>query len=240
MWDTYSDYIQARTNEVTVVCPQTIFFWILLVRQIMRYFDAHPQKRPTPPSELKSLDTGIFSDFQSLEISEQEQDQIHEIFELFDTDGSGKLNNHEIDAAMFALGFKRPSVFNAGPGAKNTLGGASLVLNTISEDGSRSISLEAFTLLMKGELIGSTPLDGIWSAFTTISQYSESRLPGAGTEQDGWGSVTLDRLRRACREYDVMLTEDELVSMIKDADVDGNGVVDKTEFLDIMRHAPWF
>jgi Ca2+-binding EF-hand superfamily protein len=224
------------------VRPQTIFFWILLVRQILRYYDAHPQKRPTPNLKLYTHNTENFFGSHSLEISEQEQEQICEIFELFDTDGSGKINNFEIDAAMFALGFKRSSVVNAAAGTKNTLNGGSLVLDTISEDGSRSISLEAFTVLMKGESIGSTPLEGIWSAFATISQNTNTskRLSGAGTEHDGWGSVTLEGLRCACREYDVRLTEDELVSMMKDADVDGNGVVDKTEFLNIMRHAPWF
>ena len=234
MLDPYPGYILARTTiNISFFYSQTIFFWILLVRQILRYYDAHPQKRPTPTFELNMLGKN-FSDSQSLEISEQEKEQIREIFELFDTDGSGKINNSEIDAAMFALGFKRSSIVNT---AKNSLSGGSLVLDTISKDGSRSISLEAFTLLMKGESVGRSPLEGIWSAFTTISQCAERR---AGTEQDGWGSVTLEGLRRACSEYDVKLTEDELVSMMKDADVDGNDMVDKVEFLNIMRHAPWF
>ena len=47
-------------------------------------------------------------------------------------------------------------------------------------------------------------------------------------------------LRRACREYDVRLTEEELFCMMEEVDIDGDGTVDKEEFLNIMRHAPWF
>ena len=229
-----------HAHVVTPLYLQTIYFWTLLVRHILQDYDNHPHKRPIPNLEFETPQTGALFCTQSLEITKEEKEMICDIFELFDTDGSGKINNHEIDAAMLALGFKRSTLMNSAP-TKQSLSGGSLILDSISEDGSRSISLEAFTLLMKGEAIASSPLAGIWSAFIFLSQYAIRRPPGQDTEKlDGWGYVTLEGLRHACREYDVKLSEEELVSMMQDADIDGDGMVDKTEFLNIMRHAPWF
>jgi Ca2+-binding EF-hand superfamily protein len=137
---------------------------------------------------------------------------------------------------MFALGFQPTSL--AGDGGSKRRGS---LLNAISENG-QAITLEEFTLLMKGELIGNSPLEGIWSAFTTLSQDCQNAagLVQVSGEEEGWGFVTLNGLRRACREYDVRLTEEELVCMMEDVDADGDGTVDKEEFLNIMRHAPWF
>jgi centrin-3 len=224
-------------NAVTPLLSQTIFFWTLLVRQILRYYDSHPHKRPKP--RLKILAADESSAPQRLVISEQAQAQIREIFELFDTDGGGTIASQEVDAALFALGFQ-PSTGSA----EATHRGSFLDLDEIGENRSRSISLEEFTLLMKGELIGSSPLEGIWSAFSTLSQDSqaaEGQQPWAAAgERESWGSVTLEGLRRACREYDVKLTEDELVCMMEEVDIDGDGAVDKEEFLNVMRNAPWF
>jgi Ca2+-binding EF-hand superfamily protein len=175
-----------------------------------------------------------------LVITAQEQAQIREIFELFDTDGGGTIASNEVDAALFALGFQPSTISGSGKARRASL----LDLDSLSEDGTRTISLEEFTLLMKGELIGSSPLEEIWAAFSTLSEDSHvaaGRLPepDAGGRV-GWGMVTLEGLRRACREYDVRLTEDELRCMMEEVDADGDGTVDKEEFLNIMRNAPWF
>jgi centrin-3 len=186
---------------------------------------------------VKALAAADHTISQTLEISDQAKAQISEIFDLFDTDGSGTIASNEVDAAMFALGFQPSSFAGSAEGDRR---GSLLDLDAISEDGTRSITLKEFTLLMKGELIGSSPLEGIWSAFTTLSQDGQGAAGRQAGEREGWGSVTLEGLRRACREYDVRLTEEELVCMMEEVDIDGDGTVDKEEFLNIMRHAPWF
>jgi Ca2+-binding EF-hand superfamily protein len=237
LWDCAEGYslTEHSSDPALPLNPQTVFFWTLLVRQILRYYNTHPHKR----RKMQGLAAEDITP-RSLSISAQEQAQIREIFELFDSDGSGTIASNEVDAAMFALGFQ-PSTLDSTAAKRR---GSYLDLESLSEDGSRSISLEEFTLLMKGELICSSPLEEIWAAFSTLSEDSSvaaGKLPGEDAGgQEGWGSVTLDGLRRACREFDVRLTEDELICMMEEVDVDGDGSIDKEEFLNIMRNAPWF
>ena len=73
----------------------------------MQYYDLNPEKAPKPPlNELKSSETWEPCD---ISISTQQQMQIKDIFDPFDTDGSGSIDANEMDAAMFALGFQPAS-----------------------------------------------------------------------------------------------------------------------------------
>jgi Ca2+-binding EF-hand superfamily protein len=50
----------------------------------------------------------------------------------------------------------------------------------------------------------------------------------------------LEMLQRACKEFDVKLTDRELVYMIDEVDSDGNGWVEEAEYVRIMSLSPWF
>ncbi len=224
---------------------QTTFFWTLLVRNILQYFDANPHKRPKIPQQLYDDKSSAGS---AVALSEQQEKQIQEIFDLFDTDGGGSIDSRELDAAMFALGFQPSESVHRKTlsldGKKQHPG--SKLLDQIDSDGSQSISLTEFTSLMKGELTGRGPLEEIWAAFSVLS--STGTLEEGWTapveehaqHADGWGTVTLDGLRRACKEFDVRMSEEELKYMMEEADSDGGGTVDKAEFMRIMENSPWF
>jgi centrin-1 len=210
---------------------QTIFFWILLVRQIMQYYDAYPEKSPKHP--LKRLIHGETLEPASINISDEEQMQIKDIFDLFDTDGGGSIDGNEMDAAMFALGFRpAPSkVKESGNDAKQ----------------SQPLTLDEFTALMKGEIMIASPLDAIWAAFSELSQ-SGAEMEGSAAvseqscrkKKEPMDVVTLDGLKRACLEFDVKLSDEELKDMMDEADGDGGGYVDRNEFMSIMHNTPWF
>ena len=51
---------------------------------------------------------------------------------------------------------------------------------------------------------------------------------------DGTGQISLDNLKRACKEAGVKFTEQELRDMIEEADRNGNNMVDLEEFTNIM------
>ena len=215
----------------------------------MQFFDSNPHMRPKPPPQLSD---DVSTPASAVELSEQQEKQIHEIFDLFDTDGGGSIDTHELDAAMFALGFQ-PSDSAAGrrnSADRTKMQSGSTLLDQIDGDGSRSISLSEFTSLMKGELSGRGPLEEIWAAFSMLSS-SETldfeqgwMLPPVSNalsdKGDGWGIVTLEGLRRACREFDVRMSERELAFMMQEADSDNDGSVDKAEFMRIMENSPWF
>jgi Ca2+-binding EF-hand superfamily protein len=201
--------------------------------------------RPKLPPQLSD---NISTPASTVELSEQQEKQLHEIFDLFDTDGGGSIDSNELDAAMFALGFQ-PSETAGGRSNspdRTKLQGGSTILDQIDGDGSRSISLSEFTSLMKGELTGHGPLEEIWAAFSMLSR-SESLEEGwmatpvsQEVRVEEWGVVTLEGLRRACREFDVRMSEGELVFMMQEADSDSDGSIDKSEFMRIMENSPWF
>jgi calmodulin len=217
---------------------QTIFFWIFLVRQILRFFDANPEAVPKPPPEGWNASDSRNADILKLDdvvLTPQEQSQIKDIFGLFDTDGGGSIDIDEMNAAMFALGFQ-PSIGNIKLKEKGEVH---------VDHKNKAVSLEEFTSMMKGEVMIASPLDAIWAAFSTLShcdQEGEKQKPvskQACSRQRG-SVVTLEGLKRACRQYDVMLSNEELKVMMDDTDRNGNGYVDREEFMQIMHNAPWF
>ncbi len=202
----------------------------------MRYYDIKPASRPASVPAIHG--TGI----SAVKLSEQELEQIKDIFELFDTDGGGSIAASEMDAALLALGFKpskhiKKSSHNAG------VSDVESDLEKIDRDGSKTITLDEFTAMMTGEVMGLGPLEAIWTAFSALSRSDNlgdglSALSASG--DDGWGTVSIEGLRRTCREFDIKLSEDELQYMISETDMDGNGLVDRAEFMRIMNYAPWF
>jgi Ca2+-binding EF-hand superfamily protein len=208
---------------------KVVFFWILLVRHIMLYLNNNPDQIPKFKSEAwvsansKSLQGHI-------ELSVQEQQQIKDIFDLFDTDGGGSIDSEEMDAAMFALGFQPLSGRNRDE------------ISSQAQE-SKQVTLKDFTSMMKGELMIASPLDTIWAAFASLSRESNCDQVQAPTKPaacEELGTVTLEGLRRACREFDVLMNDAELQDMMGTVDMDSNGSVDREEFMRIMHHAPWF
>jgi Ca2+-binding EF-hand superfamily protein len=244
---------------------QTIFFWTLLVRQIIQFYDCNPEIRPKPPPQVQTLQTT-----NHVQLTPKEQAQIREIFDLFDTDGENSIDAKELDAAMFALGFQSQGVksglsstprssFSGSRNRASSLSGLSsssfsgtrknpneLGLNQLDNDGPRAITIDDFTALMKGELVARGPLEEIWAAFSVLSNKDTVLTPGwtapeaPSSEGEDWGRVTLDGLRRACREFDIHLVEAELQMMMDEVDADKDGFIDREEFMRIMDWSPWF
>jgi Ca2+-binding EF-hand superfamily protein len=198
----------------------------------MKHYYLHPELWPNQGPENTNLDS-----MASVQLSDQQQAQIKEIFDLFDTDGGGSIDRREKDAALYALGFHPTFGSNRQVPARKSQDGV-LANNSCSDllhdDASQTITLHEFTRLMKGEQGVRNPVDAIWAAFSELSGETESHLAAQS------GLVTLEGLKRACTKYHVKLNPDELNQMMTDTDIDGNGAVDKDEFLLIMSQAPWF
>ncbi len=128
---------------------------------------------------------------------------------------------------MFALGFNRNYEHknNDRPGISN-----------------KSVTLEEFILIMKGEKSGSCQNEDVWLSFSILSQ------SGRQTDFPGFkfsfriekAVINLDALKHACHKFEVRLTEEELEYMINEADYDETGSVDIHKFMRIMQRTPWF
>jgi Ca2+-binding EF-hand superfamily protein len=79
------------------------------------------------------------------------------------------------------------------------------------------ITLEKFTAMMKGELTCRDPQEEIRTTFAAFSLWQQEESSNRHSKDEGKQHcfarpITLEMLQRACREFDVKLTDRELVS----------------------------
>jgi calcium-binding protein CML len=138
-------------------------------------------------------------------LSRAQADQIHEIFDLFDTDDTGWIEQRELQFALSALGFKAKDNHRRHHHHIHHHGihkddsdmdddGVSLVMDTLMGDG--KVTLEEFSALMTGELEGHDPYEEARTAFSILSRSD------GDVKYDGL--ITLSKLEAACVEYEVL------------------------------------
>ena len=121
-------------------------------------------------------------------LSDAQATQIREIFELFDTDGGGCIDQRELQFAMTALGFQTKENHRATKHKE-----AMEVMDDLIGDG--KVTLEEFSALMTGEISGQDPYEEARAVFTVLSR------PDAERAHDGL--ITLNKLEDVCSEYKV-------------------------------------
>merc|ERR1712060_928083 len=87
------------------------------------------------------------------DITEEQKQEIKEAFDLFDTDGSGSIDQKELKVAMRALGFepKREEIKK--------------MISDVDDDGSGTIEYEEFLKMMTHKILNRDPKDEILKAF---------------------------------------------------------------------------
>jgi Ca2+-binding EF-hand superfamily protein len=166
---------------------QAIFYWTLVVRHLSRWFEKNPELKPKPTPLNGALDT---ANYKQTGLSKAQADQIREIFELFDTDGGGCIDQQELQFAMTALGFQtKDSDHQRNRKHKEALE----VMDTLIDDG--KVTLEEFSALMTGEMGSQDPYEEARIAFSVLSRPDEDRTCD--------GLITLKKLEAVCLEYAV-------------------------------------
>ncbi|KAK4988870.1 Calcium-binding component of the spindle pole body (SPB) half-bridge [Elasticomyces elasticus] len=169
-------------------------------------------------------------------LSEEQREEINEAFTLFDLDKDNHIDYHELKVALKALGFDLPKseilsilqtygvpasslpsssssanpALTTRPDAKPTFSGPSRLL----------LSQASFTALAAQKIMARDPREEILRAFDLF-------------DADGKGKISLADLRRVARELGEGLQEEELVAMIEEFDMDGDGSIDREEFVGI-------
>mmetsp|Transcript_65875 Transcript_65875/g.153072 ORF Transcript_65875/g.153072 Transcript_65875/m.153072 type:complete len:170 (-) Transcript_65875:189-698(-) len=141
-------------------------------------------------------------------LTEDEVEEIREAFNLFDTDGSGTIDPAELKAAMRSLGFdtKNPTIFQ--------------MIADLDQDGN-AIGFEDFLDAITQKLGDKETREGIYKIFNLF-------------DDDKTGGISLKNLKRVSKELGETMTEDELREMIDRADSDGDGLITKEDFYNIM------
>ncbi|XP_065828249.1 centrin-3-like [Oscarella lobularis] len=143
------------------------------------------------------------------ELTEEQKQEIREAFELFDTDKDDAIDYHELKVAMKALGFdvKKQDVLK--------------VLRDYDRDGNGKITYTDFFEVMKDWIMERDPQEEIQKAFNLF-------------DDDNTGKISLRNLRRVARDLGENISEEELRAMIDEFDKDGDGEINRDEFLSIM------
>merc|ERR1712183_490436 len=151
------------------------------------------------------------------ELTPEQQNEIKEAFELFDTDGSGSIDTKELKVAMRALGFEPKQEEIA------------KMIGDVDDDGSGTIKYPEFLKMMTFKILNRDPKEEILKAFKLF------------TGEDKWNQrVSFKHLQRVAKELGERMTDEELQEMIDEADTDGDGEVNEEEFLRIMKKTNLF
>ena len=192
-------------------------------------FDVDPSLRPKmSPAASRQGKSDEESDH--IQLSKQQENQITEIFNLFDTDGGGTIDKSELDFALVALGFKGRNAKKRKTATDRSEQGLKGITDRIATDG--LVTLDEFTSLMKGELSGSDPWGDMRSVFDVLSKDD-----GNSQFRD---LITFDKLVSVSKTFSVSLLQDEMEAMITEVDQDGGGSVDFNEFERILRSSAWY
>lgn len=139
---------------------------------------------------------------------EQEQ-EIRETFQVFDSDSDKHLDFHELKTAMRAMGFDVNQTDVSG------------LIARYGRD-RKHISYEDFKLVMTEKVRNRDPMEEIERAFRLF-------------DVEGKQAISLDNLKRVAQELHENIDEGELEAMIDEFDLDGDGLISLEEFVSIMR-----
>jgi Ca2+-binding EF-hand superfamily protein len=153
---------------------------------------------------------------------------------LFDLDRDSHLDFHEFKVSMRALGFTLPKaeivslLHTHGVPRNSTLPPPSSSkpppppsTSTAQTPTTRLlISLPQFQALMAQKILARDPREEVLRAFALFDQGDK-------------GIITVDDLRRVARELGEALEEEEIVAMVEEFDLDGDGGINREEFLGI-------
>ena len=144
------------------------------------------------------------------ELTEEQKHEIREAFDLFDADGSGRIDVKELKVAMRALGFepKRDELKR--------------MISEIDSAGNGTLDLNDFFRIMTAKMGERDSREEILKAFRLF-------------DEDDTGKITFKNLQKVARELGENLSAEEIQEMIDEADRDGDDAINEEEFLRIMR-----
>lgn len=148
-------------------------------------------------------------------LTEEQRQEIKEAFDLFDTDGSGKIDAKELKVAMRALGFepKKEEIKS--------------LITQVDHKGTGTIEYQDFLEMMTYKMNERDPYEEMRKAFRLFLDDDSDR-------------ICLRHLKRVAKELGETMAEDELQEMIDEADRDGDGEISEEDFIRIMKKTNLF
>lgn len=148
-------------------------------------------------------------------LNEEQVKEIKEAFDLFDIDGTGKIDPKEICVAIHTLGIE------------NARDEIRKIISELEQSTKSSMEFPEFLKLVNRTLQDRDPREEIEKAFMRF-------------DDDNTKRISFRNLKRVALELGEELTDEELNEMIKAADQDGDGEISKEEFIKLMEKAQMF
>jgi Ca2+-binding EF-hand superfamily protein len=142
------------------------------------------------------------------QLTEDQEDEIREVFDLFDVGENGTVARKELKLMMRALGVEA---------RKETLA-------RLQAGKTGPLTFEEFLSLMTQILNEQEIQEEMMKVFNLF-------------DVDGKGKITFDNLKSVAQQLAENVTDDELREMIREADLDRDGAVNASEFVRIMKKA---
>ncbi|KQJ89557.1 calmodulin-beta isoform X2 [Brachypodium distachyon] len=141
------------------------------------------------------------------ELSQEQLDEFRAAFSLFDRDGDGTITLEELGTVMRSLG-QRPTEAELRD-----------MIAEVDADGNGAVDFAEFLALVDRKLLDAE--DDLRDAFRVF-------------DADGNGFISLDELRRVMLDLGERLSDEELAQMLLEADGDGDGQINYSEFAKLM------
>jgi calmodulin len=142
------------------------------------------------------------------EISDDKVTILKELFDLYDTDKDGCINTIELGDVMKALGVDQ------------TQDELQEMVNEVDSNNKGKIEFKEFLQLFARKLKGNKSEDELMEAFKLY-------------DKDGNGSVSAAEFRHVMTTMGEKLTEEEVEEMIINADMNGDGIINYHEFINL-------
>ena len=158
------------------------------------------------------------------ELTKRQKEDIRTAFNLFDTDGSGTIEQKELKVALRALGFEpKPKEVNTLISSLQNADGSTQ--NKDNQEASNTIDFNEFMQIMELKMSEKETPEEMAKAFDYFVDPT-------------CGEITYESLAKIAEEIEENVSEEELRAMIKEANKhDKNGRVTDAEFKDVLNRA---
>ena len=144
-------------------------------------------------------------------LSEEDIAECREAFNLFDTDGSGTIDARELKAACRAMGFTvRKQEVRA------------MLSDLGKESDNETIEFDDFCSLLAGRISNRDSREEIMKIFRLFTV-------------EGSDQISFRDLKRVVTDLGEKLNDDDMMEMIEEADRNGDGKIDASEFARVMK-----
>uniref|UniRef100_A0A0K8SPY3 EF-hand domain-containing protein n=1 Tax=Lygus hesperus TaxID=30085 RepID=A0A0K8SPY3_LYGHE len=177
-----------------------------------------PKPPPPQPTAVKKdnkkkrhqqHDLVVTIDLSEYGLSEDQVAEFKEAFMLFDKDEDGAITIAELGVVMRSLG-QRPTETELRD-----------MVNGVDQDGNGSIEFNEFLQMMSKKMKGAEGEDELREAFRVFDENND-------------GLISNSELRHVMTNLGEKLSDEEVDDMIKEADIDGDGMVNYEEFVTIL------